>query len=231
MKNKIIIFTLVIALAIPQIVSAVWWNPLSWFTQQKETYQQPKINSVTTSATSTVVEQTDKQTKSEPKPEIVTNTIIKTIQVDNPTLLAQIEQSKALNTFLQSKYDGLVNQLNECKSQTSAQTTTPSQTDTKNIKLVDIDTKILTLINTLKNNTAPFTNSVPSYADGKLVNPNLPIPVDTNIVDQINNYIQAYKIVDSNSPIKSIGTGLTNVNIFGVLDKLISDMNLYIKYR
>lgn len=53
MKNKISILILLLAIAIPQVVSASWWNPFSWFKNKSPQIQ--TITEVKTTPTSTTL--------------------------------------------------------------------------------------------------------------------------------------------------------------------------------
>lgn len=116
MKNKIPIIILAIAIVIPQVASAVWWNPFSWF-ESEETF----INKVKYQATTTeekIESQTEPiiETKDEPKPVIQEKIIEKTITVDNPELQKKINALLQENIDLKSRIVSLTTNLNSCRA-------------------------------------------------------------------------------------------------------------------
>lgn len=110
MKNKIYILALASFVVMPQIVSAAWWNPLSWFEKQNISTDQVQINAQDQQSTTTE-RQTTEQT-----PVIKEKIIEKTITVDNPELQKKINSLLQENADLRAKVISLTSSLNICKA-------------------------------------------------------------------------------------------------------------------
>lgn len=92
MKNKIYISILILSITLPQLASAVWWNPTTWFKSEVK-FEAP------------VKEQADFYSEQQftNEPEVVEREVIKEIPVektitktiDNPELLKQVTSLKA----------------------------------------------------------------------------------------------------------------------------------------
>lgn len=110
MKLKLISAVAAVAFLAPMVVSAAWWNPMTWFP--------PKVVIMPAAlpfvATSSAVEATSTQATTSPdviyKDRVVTNTVVK--NVDSPEQAAEIESLKtqvanltADNNDLKNKYD------------------------------------------------------------------------------------------------------------------------------
>lgn len=111
-----------VALLVPQIAMAAWWNPVSWFKKQSidqektellerlvELEEKADSQEVATSTAS------EESVKSEIREKIITQTIT----VDNPDLQKRINALIEENISLQAKVmsqSSLVGQLNSCKA-------------------------------------------------------------------------------------------------------------------
>jgi len=108
MKNKISIFVLLVTILIPQVVSASWWNPLSWKifnrennkTQILENRMQELENKLQTATTSTKQSNLEATTSAIKKLEQKKTTPV----VDNSTAI-QAEVQKQVQATLKAKTD------------------------------------------------------------------------------------------------------------------------------
>ena len=108
MKNKISIFVLLVTILIPQVVSASWWNPLSWKifnrennkTQILENRMQGLENKLQTATTSTKQSNLEATTSAIKKLEQKKTTPV----VDNSTAI-QAEVQKQVQATLKAKTD------------------------------------------------------------------------------------------------------------------------------
>lgn len=116
MKNKIIILILLVAITIPQVVSAAWWNPFTWrkaeIIQQTpdilQTNEAKEQEIILTNPSYQVIEKiVDKPIK---------KYIEKKILADNPELQKQINALLQENTDLKLKIASLITNLNACKA-------------------------------------------------------------------------------------------------------------------
>lgn len=98
MKSKTFLPLLFFAIAIPQIVSAVWWNPLTWRKAEQINEVKKEVNPELESRIQELEQKlnddqtngiTEEKIKS-PEPQIIT----KTVQVDNPQQAKEIIELK-----------------------------------------------------------------------------------------------------------------------------------------
>ena len=100
-------FTLlfILVLAVPQVTSAAWWNPLSWFA--------PKSEEVETIETEQAKDESLVNDLSEPviQNDVVEKVVEKVITVDNPELQKQINALIAENASLKRQIVSLTEQV------------------------------------------------------------------------------------------------------------------------
>jgi hypothetical protein len=112
MKNKILVLGLIGVMALPQVASAAWWNPLTW---KKVT---PNIEyGVKTPVTESTETEPQVIEKIVEKP--VEKIVEKVIKVNNPELQAKIDALIKENSDLQFQLNSktsIVDQLNVCKA-------------------------------------------------------------------------------------------------------------------
>ncbi len=108
--KKFLLSLSVVAFAVPNIVSAVWWNPASWF--ENKTVPITEEQKVNTDIQSEVSVKEDLKIE----PVIKEKIIEKTITVDNPELQKQINSLLQENADLRVKVSSLASSLNICKA-------------------------------------------------------------------------------------------------------------------
>lgn len=124
MKYKISIIILLLAIIVPETVSAVWWNPLSWVNKKSSPETEICINDSSTGSNSKCKSETSKKTPdslentdikdTEVTPKISEKIIERTITVDNPELQKKINSLLQENVALQSRISSLTSSLNAC---------------------------------------------------------------------------------------------------------------------
>lgn len=102
-------------LILPQVSMAVWWNPISWFTEKNGSVSNTELN---TSIEDPII--STKVTSESPSPNQPTqiNTVIRTIEIDNPKLKSQIDSLLKENQALREqiiRLSAVKSQLNSSK--------------------------------------------------------------------------------------------------------------------
>ncbi len=117
MKNKIIVLTFLVYLTIPQLVSAIWWNPISWFEAKGLEIVQP-INNKSQSEIELSTNDNTKDKSSATETKIVEKEIIKKIPVEKivKKVITIPDQSIVNeNNQLKTKIKELENEIAELK--------------------------------------------------------------------------------------------------------------------
>jgi hypothetical protein len=117
MKNKTLVLGLIWAITIPQVATAAWWNPLTWFNQEAAVFKYDSEVPVTAPEVEPeVVEIQVEKVVEKPVEKIVE----KVIKVDNPELQSKIDSLIKENEELKSKLSSpasLTQLLNVCKAE------------------------------------------------------------------------------------------------------------------
>lgn len=116
--NKILITSIGAILLFPQVSSAAWWNPFSWFESDTliQVEQQKDISTDTEIPTNSDVSNTE--------PTVQEKVIERTITVDNPELQKQINSLLQENATLKAQVSSLTSSLNMCKANSVSQSST-----------------------------------------------------------------------------------------------------------
>lgn len=102
MKKKTIILIL-LAITTPQIASAIWWNPTTWFQETNQVFEPQKIKEVTDKPTETVKEKAvEKPIIKEVVKEVPVEKVVEKI-VSDPKLLEEIKALKAKIVTLEAR--------------------------------------------------------------------------------------------------------------------------------
>ena len=168
--KKYFVFLIVIIAILPQVASASWWNPLTWFQQEKVEYKntesiQPNVvNEVESPATTT----------SAKEPEVVEKTVIKEVKVPvekvvEKTVTIQDQNVVNENTDLKAKIKDLESKYNQCSASLAKLQSTISQTEAQKKvieeKIKEIENEIYTLNNfgymcTVSNGSSSCQNNI-----------------------------------------------------------------------
>jgi len=107
LTRKIFIPIFIFSLMVPQIASAVWWNPFSWFEPKSEEVKVVEIDQLENESLA------DDNIFPEPvtSDEVVEKAIERVVTIDNPELKAQVNELIAENASLKKQVATLTEQI------------------------------------------------------------------------------------------------------------------------
>jgi len=111
-SRKILIPVFVLVLVVPQVVSVVWWNPLSWFEPKSE--EAEIIKSDQMSEDKSLVDDSPEPSIQD---DVIEKVVEKVITVDNPELQKQVNALIAENASLKRQIVSLTEQIKTLSNQ------------------------------------------------------------------------------------------------------------------
>lgn len=218
---KRILSAFILILIVPQIATAAWWSPASWFKQKPVDTEEIKVDTKNSKPDIAVI--SDMQTPVKEK------IVEKVITVSDPKLQAQINDLVRENTELKNtlnKQSSIVQALNQCKADLTNSKTANSNVvisaeyQNKKDKWAQLDNELTDLVNSAIDNSE-------TVSIGTIISTR----------ERINEIIKAYQYIDSKVNLKVIpdylspgGQG-TRDKFKNAYVQLRSDLDWYIKYR
>lgn len=236
---KKLIPIMLVAILLPQVAFAAWWNPFSWFKEQDLETEKAELLQRLAELEAKVNSQ-DTETDATSSPAVSdssTKVITQTTKVDSPELQTKIDFLLKENVSLRAQIlsqSSLIQSLNQCKSDlinTRSNDASPTIfTNTADIekenKLKGIDSKILPILESFLAQGAGYGNlsSIENFKN-----------LDET---EINQLLASYRVVDSSMTYLNIetrnsyGFPVSRETQFQVAQSLYNYLkSIYIPYR
>jgi|SRR3989344_2488878 len=233
MKTKTLVSVFLVAILIPQVALAAWWNPFSWFSKLNVEQEKPELLQRLVELEKQVNSQdvASSTIQESPKLEVKEKIITQTITVDNPELQKKINALITENITLQAKINSqssLVEQLNSCradltemKGATKVNTADSAVEEKIRERLLEIDEQILAKIDRY---LVGASSDTITFNDGS---------TSISLILGINQLLDSYRVVDTKMAHKNLPTDIKTFKegVWYVLDLKNYLVNSYIKYR